>query len=69
MPFVSKAQQRYMFATHPGIAKEMASKTPSFATLPEYVKGGGPAKVAKKAKGVTAAVQRRAEKMKGTSNG
>lgn len=34
MPFKSKAQQRMMFATHPRIAKEMASKTPSMKRLP-----------------------------------
>lgn len=37
MPFVSKAQQRFMFAKHPGIAKEFASKT-DFSHLPEHVK-------------------------------
>lgn len=33
MPFVSKAQARYMFAKHPEMAKEWASKT-NFKTLP-----------------------------------
>ena len=27
MPFTSKAQARFMFANHPGMAKEFASKT------------------------------------------
>ena len=34
MPFKSKAQQGYMFAKHPRIAKEMASKTRSMKSLP-----------------------------------
>ena len=38
MPFKSKAQQRYMFARHPEMAKEFAAKTPSFKVLPERVK-------------------------------
>ncbi len=40
MPFKSKAQQRYMFATNPKAAKEMASKTSKhmFETLPDKVK-------------------------------
>lgn len=40
MPFRSKAQQRYMFATNPKVAKEMASKTSheKFMNLPEKVK-------------------------------
>lgn len=39
MPFKSKAQQRYMFATNPEIAKEMASKTSKkqFSSMPEHV--------------------------------
>lgn len=39
MPFKSKAQQRMMFAQHPRIAKEMASKTKSIKSLPERAKG------------------------------
>ena len=35
MPFVSKAQARYMFAKHPKLAKEFAQKTPDIAKLPE----------------------------------
>jgi hypothetical protein len=40
MPFKSKAQQRYMFATNPKVAKEMASKTTKdmFADMPEKIK-------------------------------
>lgn len=34
-PFKSKAQARYMFAKHPKIAKEFASKTKSIKALPE----------------------------------
>ena len=37
MPFKSKAQQRYMFAAHPKIAKEMAHKTESMKSLPQHV--------------------------------
>jgi hypothetical protein len=35
MPFRSKAQQRFMFATNPAKAKEWASKTKDIKTLPE----------------------------------
>ena len=35
MPFKSKAQQKLMFAKHPEMAKEMASKTPNMKALPE----------------------------------
>jgi len=34
MPFKSKAQQRFMFAKHPKIAREFAAHTPSFKSLP-----------------------------------
>lgn len=37
MPFISQAQRRYMYAKHPGIAKEFESKTPKGAILPEHV--------------------------------
>jgi hypothetical protein len=43
MPFKSKAQQGFMFAKNPRIAKEMASKTKSMKSLPARAK--------KKAKG------------------
>lgn len=35
--FKSVAQQKYMFANHPAIAKEFAKKT-DFKDLPEHVK-------------------------------
>jgi len=35
MPFKSKSQARYMFAKHPKIAREFASKTKSIKSLPE----------------------------------
>lgn len=35
MPLESKAQQRYLFAKHPKIAKEFASKTSDIESLPE----------------------------------
>ena len=40
MPFKSKAQQKFMFATNPKVAKEMAGKTPAsmYKTMPETVK-------------------------------
>ena len=40
MPFKSKAQQKYMFATNPKVAEEMASKTPkgSYKDMPEHVR-------------------------------
>jgi len=38
MPFKSKAQQAYLFAKKPAIAKEFAAKTKSFKKLPEHVK-------------------------------
>lgn len=37
MPFVSKAQQRFAFATDQPWAKEWAHKTKSFERLPEHV--------------------------------
>lgn len=36
-PFVSRAQQRYMYAKHPEIAAEFTEKTKSFKNLPEHV--------------------------------
>jgi hypothetical protein len=35
MPFESKSQQRYLFATHPKIAMEFAKKTKNIKALPE----------------------------------
>lgn len=40
MPFKSKAQARFMFAKHPGIAKEFAEHTTSIKALPEKKKKG-----------------------------
>jgi hypothetical protein len=41
MPFVSKSQQKYLFAKKPKIAKEFAEHTSKeqFKKLPEHVKG------------------------------
>jgi len=40
MPFQSKAQQKFLFATNPKVAKEMAGKTPAsmYKTMPEHAK-------------------------------
>jgi len=38
MPFKSKAQQKYMFAKKPELAKEFAEATPNIKKLPEHVK-------------------------------
>lgn len=38
IPFTSKAQVRYMYAKHPEIAKEFASKTQSIKSLPEHAR-------------------------------
>ena len=40
MPFQSKAQQKFLFATNPKVAKEMAGKTPmsAYKTMPQYAK-------------------------------
>lgn len=40
MPFKSKKQMRYLYATHPEIAKDFADKTPKnvMKRLPESVK-------------------------------
>lgn len=37
MPFKSKAQQRFLFAKHPKIAKEFADETDDIKDLPEHV--------------------------------
>lgn len=36
MPFKSKAQERFMFAKHPEIAKEFSNHTKSIKSLPEH---------------------------------
>lgn len=40
MPFKSRAQQAYLFAKEPEIAKEFAEKTPksAYKKLPEHVR-------------------------------
>lgn len=37
MPFASQAQARFMFANHPAVAREFASKTPNIKALPQHV--------------------------------
>lgn len=37
MPFKSKAQQKYMFAKEPTVAKRWAKETPNMKSLPEHV--------------------------------
>lgn len=37
MPFKSEAQRRYLFAKHPEVAREFASKTPKGKKLPQHV--------------------------------
>ena len=34
MPFKSKAQQKYLFANNPKVAREFASKTKDYKSLP-----------------------------------
>lgn len=48
MPFKSKAQQGYLFAKKPEVAREFASKTPksAYSNLPEHK--GSMSKMAKK---------------------
>ena len=43
MPFKSKAQQKFLFATNSKVAKEMAGKTPksAYKNMPEHVKKKG----------------------------
>jgi hypothetical protein len=38
MPFKSKAQQRFMFATHPKMAKRWAKETKNIRKLPDKLK-------------------------------
>jgi hypothetical protein len=42
MPFKSKAQERWMFAQHPEMAKRWAKETPSQKRLPERVSSPKP---------------------------
>ena len=39
MPFSSKAQQRWMFAKKPSMAKRWADETPNIKALPDHVAG------------------------------
>ena len=48
MPFVSKAQSRWMFANKPTMAEEWASKTKSIKKLPNKVKKNATPKKKKK---------------------
>lgn len=41
MPFKSKAQQRWMFANHPEMAKRWADHTPDIKKLPEHAEKSG----------------------------
>lgn len=38
MPYKSKAQQKFMHAKHPKLAKEFDAATKDFSKLPEHVK-------------------------------
>lgn len=38
MPFKSKSQAKFMYAVHPELAKEFASKTASIKRLPEHIR-------------------------------
>jgi hypothetical protein len=42
VPFKSKAQERFMYAKHPELAKEFQATTPNDASLPE--RAGRPTK-------------------------
>lgn len=55
MPFKSKAQEKFMFAKKPALAKEFASKTPNMKKLPDKIHHSG--------KGTKARLNTAAEKM------
>ena len=38
MPFKSQSQRRYLYATHPQMAREWESETPKGKKIPEKVK-------------------------------
>jgi hypothetical protein len=42
MPFKSKAQMRFMFANHPRMARDFATKTRRKQTLPERINSRRP---------------------------
>jgi hypothetical protein len=44
MPFKSKAQREFLYATNPKVAKEFAKHTPKGLKLPEHVKKKKPSK-------------------------
>ncbi len=46
MPFKSKAQQKWMYANKPEMAKEWAHETPNIKKLPKKVKKTKPKKKA-----------------------
>lgn len=48
MPLESKAQAKFMFANHPKMAKEWASKTKDIKSLPEHKAVKGLKKAGKK---------------------
>lgn len=48
--FLSKAQQKFMFANKPEMAKEFASKTHDMKSLPEHVRKRVLSEAAKKMK-------------------
>lgn len=50
MPFQSKAQQGFMFAKHPAIAKRWAADTPDMKSLPAHAKQPNPRRAALLAK-------------------
>jgi hypothetical protein len=72
MPFQSRAQQRFLFATNPKVAKDFADKTPpsAYANLPQHVSDRRPPmnhanlanlKLHRKAKKVTIPPQRKGQ--------
>ena len=46
MPFQSSAQERFMYAKHPEIAKRWSKETPNPKSLPAHVNTGGKKKKA-----------------------
>ena len=51
MPLKSKAQQKWMFANKPEMAKEWADETPNIKSLPNKVKKKKPKSKSKSKKG------------------
>lgn len=50
MPFKSKAQEKFLFANKPEMAKEWADETPNIKSLPNKVKKKKPKSKSKKGK-------------------